>query len=245
MLCKLCLTESDLCQSHIIPEFFYRPTYDDKHRAYELSSDPPGERFLQKGYREPLLCQECEARLAKYESYVAGKWYGERVVPSVLQADPLVIENLDYMKFKLFHLAVLWRAGAATGEMFLNVQLGSDAEAIRKMILCEHPGAETDYGLFGYVLVDDDDKRIIHEFVMQPLQSEIEGHRVASFIFGGCLWHYTLAGYSAAVFKSCLFTEAGRLTLPKKRFLDLPFIRNFARTFSEERRPENSENVAG
>ena len=37
MKCKLCLKENKLSRSHIIPEFFYKPLYDEKHRINVLS----------------------------------------------------------------------------------------------------------------------------------------------------------------------------------------------------------------
>ena len=37
--CKLCLKENvKLCESHIIPEFFYIPLYDETHRYRILST---------------------------------------------------------------------------------------------------------------------------------------------------------------------------------------------------------------
>jgi len=32
MKCKICCQQKELRDSHIIPEFFYKPMYDDKHR---------------------------------------------------------------------------------------------------------------------------------------------------------------------------------------------------------------------
>lgn len=36
--CKLCLKEKELMFSHIIPEFFYEPMYDEKHRFMQIST---------------------------------------------------------------------------------------------------------------------------------------------------------------------------------------------------------------
>jgi hypothetical protein len=37
--CKLCLKEKELCHSHIIPEFFYKPLYTDKHKFLAIPSN--------------------------------------------------------------------------------------------------------------------------------------------------------------------------------------------------------------
>jgi len=64
MVCPLCQKEKPLVQSHVIPEFLYRPLYDEKHRAIEAKLVPKGFNYLQKAYREPLPCSECEGTSA-------------------------------------------------------------------------------------------------------------------------------------------------------------------------------------
>lgn len=75
MTCKLCLEDHDLRRSHIIPEFLFRPLYDEKHRALTFRPDVTGKRVIQKGIRERLLCAKCESHLGKLESYFATFWY--------------------------------------------------------------------------------------------------------------------------------------------------------------------------
>ena len=55
--CKLCNKERELRNSHIVPEFFYKEIYDEKHRIFPRKE---GRKYgqMQKGYREPLLCGE-------------------------------------------------------------------------------------------------------------------------------------------------------------------------------------------
>jgi len=48
MVCRLCQKEKPLVQSHVIPEFLYRPLYDEKHRAVEAKLVPRGFNYLQK-----------------------------------------------------------------------------------------------------------------------------------------------------------------------------------------------------
>ncbi len=58
--------------SHIIPEFIYSPIYDDKHRMVLLETDERYASFQQKGIREHLLCQDCETKVSKWETYARG-----------------------------------------------------------------------------------------------------------------------------------------------------------------------------
>jgi len=70
--CRLCLVEKDLAHSHIFPEFFYEPTYDDTNRFVSLSTHPRHKpKLFEKGLREHLLCEKCEAQFCRYESYAA------------------------------------------------------------------------------------------------------------------------------------------------------------------------------
>jgi len=68
-ICKLCKKEAELRYSHILPEFLYSGVYDELHRTLEIT--PDDERTIQKGIREYLLCQKCETKLSRYETYAA------------------------------------------------------------------------------------------------------------------------------------------------------------------------------
>jgi hypothetical protein len=76
--CALCQQDRELCASHIIPEFFYKPVYDEKHRFYTFSTDPADEVEgpEQKGLREHLLCKDCEGKLSAWEGYARKVIYG-------------------------------------------------------------------------------------------------------------------------------------------------------------------------
>ncbi len=56
--CRLCLQDSVLRKSHIIPEFFYKNTYDEEHRLPEISLNPavPNRWRRRKGVYERMLC---------------------------------------------------------------------------------------------------------------------------------------------------------------------------------------------
>ena len=77
MNCKLCLKQKDLQKSHLIPEFFYKPLYDEKHRFHVLTTTPEDKNiFEQKGIREKLLCYDCEQYFSQLEDYVRKVFYG-------------------------------------------------------------------------------------------------------------------------------------------------------------------------
>jgi hypothetical protein len=78
-ICKLCLQDKELVDSHIFPEFMYKPLYDDEHRFNVLGNK--GEGILKrppKGIYEKLLCVECDHNIiGKYENYASKVIFGD------------------------------------------------------------------------------------------------------------------------------------------------------------------------
>jgi hypothetical protein len=147
------LTEKDLAHSHIFPEFFYGPTYDETNRFVSLSTHPRHKpKLFEKGLREYLLCRECEAQFSRYESYAASilRTAGEYRTPD---NHFIVIPDFDYAHFKLFGLSLIWRFHVSGLHMFDDVNLGPHAERIRLMLVAEDPGAPSKYRI-GIVRID-------------------------------------------------------------------------------------------
>lgn len=192
MYCKLCSRERKLCQSHVVPESAYGPLYDRKHRFFEVANTQEKLRPLQKGLRERLLCEDCEQHLNKYDRYFADVWYQDGVAPKNALQELITIEGLDYHHFKLFHMSVLWRAGVASRDEFSQVQLGEHERILRNLILNDEPGSEREYPFFGLLLVFPPGNRVCQSLVAQPVCAKLFNVPGFHFIFGGCVWHYTL-----------------------------------------------------
>ena len=193
MLCKLCHIEKKLCQSHIIPESAYGSLYDDKHRFFAVSNIQKKFNVLQKGLREPLLCEECEKHLNKYDRYFADLWYLNGAAPSISKQELITIDNIEYHRFKLFHMSILWRAGVASRDEFLAVDLGQHEEKLRNLILGDNPGDPTQYAIFGYVLASPNDCHVYQSLLAEPVAVDLNHLQGFHFVFGGCAWHYVLA----------------------------------------------------
>lgn len=193
MLCKLCQKEKKLCLSHVVPESAYGPLYDSKHRILEVTNTQERLRHLQKGLRERILCKDCEQHLNKYDSYFADMWYQKRIVPAKVENEIIAIDRLDYHRFKLFHISVLWRAGVASRDEFREVELGQHERSLRDLISTDNPGRGDQYAIFAYVLTHPKDNKVIQSLVAQPFAVELNGIDGFRFIFGGCDWHYVLA----------------------------------------------------
>jgi hypothetical protein len=145
--CKLCQEDTQLMHSHILPEFFYEPTYDEQHKFISISSHPRQKtKPFQKGFREYLLYEKCEGQISSYETYAATvlRSPSDNLDPN----DRVVkIPNFDYRCFKLFGLSVIWRCHISGLHFFSAVKLGLHAEKIRKMLFVENPGKPSEYAL--------------------------------------------------------------------------------------------------
>ena len=108
MPCALCNRELPLRNSHIVPEFLYKTLYDSKHRFHQISTTPEKRNeFLQKGLREPLLCDSCEQRLSDFERYASMVLNGGVGIGIQQRGKDVLLSGLDYKKLKLFQLSIL------------------------------------------------------------------------------------------------------------------------------------------
>ena len=73
------------------------------------------DQYRQDGYKEYLLCGECEDRRQKYEDYMANLINRNIFVKN---AKNYTVENLDYKKIKMFHLYNLFLFSACTKPEF-------------------------------------------------------------------------------------------------------------------------------
>ena len=123
-VCKFCGDAcSELENSHILPEFLYKPVYDEKHSALNISPNL-GERDvpLQKGIREHLFCTRCEQHFSKnYENYAARKTSSLPSTQHNKPGDIIYVSEIDYQKFKLFQMSLLWRASVTSKREFSEV----------------------------------------------------------------------------------------------------------------------------
>lgn len=233
MKCRLCLQERDLRDSHIIPEFLYRPGYDEKGRMLALEKNNKRPRYIQKGLREKLLCDSCEGLLSKqYENYFSKYWYLKRTLPSSTTSEYLSLDNIDYQRFKLFHLSVLWRASVSSLDPFQMVDLGIHQETIRQMLLNGDPKQPSEYQVFGAVVLSPDTTKVLDGFVVSPTFQITNGLKIYAFVFGGCIWHYVEGNQPFEAMLPISLTSDGKLKLPVR---DLRVIKPITLFFEDYR----------
>jgi hypothetical protein len=138
--CALCGGSADLRHSHIVPEFLYGLTYDEKHRFVLVpGSTDSRPRYQQQGLREYLLCQSCEVRFSRFERHAKQVMLDTETFHRVDERKRLIIHGVKYPEFKLFWMSVLWRMGLSSLDLFSPVELGPHAEALRQRLEAEDP----------------------------------------------------------------------------------------------------------
>ncbi len=72
--CKLCNNEDHLCDSHIVPKFFFKwLKKTSATNILRIASNP--DKPIQDGTKQKLLCRNCEERFSKFETYFANTFF--------------------------------------------------------------------------------------------------------------------------------------------------------------------------
>lgn len=223
-VCRLHRDWSPLVRSHIIPEILYKPSYDHRHKAVQLSGTPLSEGWLQKGYRERLLCPCCERYVNEtFEKPFQREWIDSGVVPDQINDVEVVRRvNIDYTTVKLFHLSVLWRASVARIPPFSDVALGPHEDRIRQMLVGVDPGSWRDYPTVGVLLHLD--RTVAKASLFVHTRSRMDGATYYTSIYGGCMWLQFTSPNPPIELYPLLLRENGALTLVTMSLTDLGFV---------------------
>jgi hypothetical protein len=232
------LLSQPLRYSHIIPEFLFQECYDERHRMVAVDRRPNRPTYQQKGWREYLLCDDCEQFLnVEYEQPMKAQWIDAPKLPLQVRTNPIIIEGVDYDTFKLFHLSVLWRAAVARTGDFAQVKLGPHEERLRQMIRAKDAGGPTRYPLFAAVLVRPHDLAPAHDVVVPTSLTTIEGQRLYQTTYGGCVWGIAVASHSlSAKWNDLMLNRMGRVIATVHDFRNFWVVGSALKSFQENRR---------
>lgn len=205
--CKLCLTDNVelLNESHIIPKFLHNGLKDVngkynlilpdkfvKDRRQHLKT-PSGAM-----YESDLLCAKCDNEtLASYENSLRAMLTENQNNNSCEDMyfdgnniQIKIYKNIDYQKFKLGLLSILWRSSISNIDFFKEVNLDSEnSENIRLMLYNNDAKNIEDYPMISYLLSEDDEQklilnpRFINETKMQFCKFIVNGYMIL-FIIG-------------------------------------------------------------
>ena len=220
--CALCLKYSELCKSHVIPEFLYTPLYDSNHKYFIINVKKDGRNLTRpKGIYEKLLCKECETQISKYETYakeVLNIQIRDNVEKIIRYNMPIkyIIKNVDYSLFKLFEMSLIWRSGVSKREELQKVHLGDfHEENLRKHIFSKDPGMSEDYGCM--IIYTPGLDGIGRKIILPPvrMKKRLEGLISYKAFFAGFTWVFFISKQTHAlpIKKEVFLSEEGVLQI--------------------------------
>ena len=212
--CRLCLQQTTLRNSHIVPEFLYAKLYNDKGHMMGINGrGRKGWKPLQQGVREPLFCETCEQHFNEYcEKPFRAQWVLSSPLPSPWAVSEPYKIQVDYSSFKLFHLSVLFRAGVSSLPTFAQVSLGPHEERLRKMLLDRDAGEFWQYPVAGLVLLHHKTREIV-QMVSQAVQGRLAGMRCYAMIYGGVQWWVGVSSQRNPEFESIAVRSDGTIPM--------------------------------
>ncbi|MBZ4037299.1 hypothetical protein K6T82_21240 [Flavobacterium sp. 17A] len=192
--CKLCLEENTelLNESHIIPDFFHDGLKNEKGRyslilpdAYVKGRNQHLKNPFGAMYESDLLCKKCDNNIISgYETalrHILTQNRNTKYDFKYGDKNYRLYKDIDYTKFKLALLSILWRASIAKNKMFEQVNISpKHFENIRKMILNNDAKNVEDYPVLMYLFHENDEKLITN-----PRFLDEKPNQKAQFILNG------------------------------------------------------------
>jgi hypothetical protein len=100
--------------------------------------------------------------------------------------------EVDYNKFKLHQMFILWIASISTLPEFSAIKLNDDIEEqLRLKLLSGDPGHPHEYRCIVCAIISKN-KGTIRQIILPPSLIEKEGVQWARFIIGGLVWIYCI-----------------------------------------------------
>lgn len=189
--CRFCGQQRPLSKSHIVPEWAYRPLYDEDSRAIAISSEHGKSEKVQSGLKEHMLCADCEQIFNKNFDQPFHRFWGSprRFSSSLTPFKAININNIPFEISKRFLLSVLWRAHVSKHPSLSEIDLGPHAGTI-KTILCAELSEVTsdDYPIYCYALREPDTGNFARELVILPTRNRADGRLNYDMAFLGFYW---------------------------------------------------------
>jgi hypothetical protein len=132
----------------------YKPLFDENHQliSFKTNVDPKfAKRHSSGEWDKEMTCSDCDSLIGKYEDYASLVFQGGKSGVKLETERQLGMNiyhstGVNYSKFKLFLLSILWKASISKRDTFKNVTLADDqSEIIRQMILAGDPGPDSFY----------------------------------------------------------------------------------------------------
>lgn len=196
--CKLCLENKPLLKkSHIIPKSILKTLRDEKGQFIKTTT-----RDIRKikhigdsMYDSDILCRECDNNIiGSLETYasqvISGGKQTRNIRSNTYYNDEIEwteIYGIDYDKFKLWLLSIIWRSSIADNKIS-DVSLSTEQnEDIRRRLISGKAGNPHDYPFLILTCIREDDR--YSQLITQPTEIRTESGYVGyQFYLTGLLF---------------------------------------------------------
>jgi hypothetical protein len=196
----------------------YKEIFDEKHTLVK-SNVLDFDKLVQDGEKEGnLLCKKCDNELiGSFEKYASEVLYGGNIQTKQLyykksdesdEVEYTRVEGLDYRKFKLFLLSILWRASISSKDFFSSVSLGRYEEKLRQMIFTQNAGEEGD---FPCVLISYR-KRNFPKIIRSPIKKRTQDNKITyDFLISALSYRFKVSENDSSEYKKLAIKRNGEL----------------------------------
>lgn len=169
-------------------------------------------------YDQYILCNQCDNEvIGGLESYASKYFYDNKDIELAIEEDEniinLMFKGIDYKRFKLFLISILWRASVSRQKMFDEIALGAKYEEIaRKMILEGNPGQRTDFPTC--IIGLRSDQNLVLKTIVAPRRLKEDGNTAYIFFINGLFYWFNISPYNMEdVFNRVPLDENNEMTI--------------------------------
>lgn len=234
-ICKLCLMQRELCDSHALPDSAFKYIFrQSQGKAIVLTDDSKTPiDYSSDSWSQYLLCYDCEQKLGRnFDEYGIKVFRGEK--GKARKGDTgITFSEVDKQRLRMFFLSLLWRISVSTHDAYRNIDLPyALEEELRDALMSEKKIRGSLFTVAIYRLLDSTktggfSHESMREFIIAPF-----GRRYGNGLISVCFLFF---GYFVEVFISKLparflkrpgvISGNGNIFLaPYQELLDVPEI---------------------
>ncbi len=226
MDCRLCKLNPAILNSRVVSKFIWRLSgligAHKKFDAYCVSHPELSQRNLQDGFKEEILCTQCEGKRSRLEAIAR-----EQLFASVRRLDlsngTTVLAGLDYIPIKLFTMFQLWMMGVAKNPFYSHVQLGPHEEKLRTLLVTDNPDDTWRYGTTLAVLGTESNR--LDGLFSQPSRTRLLSHNAYRYVVAGIhCFSYVTSHASGDAYNQLFLQTDGTWPVFVNKMSDYPYL---------------------
>jgi hypothetical protein len=122
------------------------------------------------------------------------------------------VKGIDYRKFKLFLLSILWRANISNLPIFQKVNIGEHEQIIRDKILSNNPGSSVEYPCAIFTHLHN--PKIPNQIIAEPGCLDNGEQQIYAFLISGNLFiFFTSLDKQTEWAQHCSVNEKGEMKI--------------------------------